>query len=123
RGSVCEPRGIVGAADVRMSGRDYGNSFAPSDASSAERMHGRHGGIAYRLRGAADTGAGAGGVSRKTRSAVGRAFSARCGADVAKQPGCGNLSGMLGRERVSGSAALGESGDCGEDGRDLMEPA
>ena len=58
------PRGIVGAADVRMPGRDYGSSFAPSDASRAERMHGGHGGIAYRLRVAADTGAGAGGVSR-----------------------------------------------------------
>src|ERR1700704_1110103 len=98
-----------------MSGRDYGNSFAPSDASSAERIHGRHGGIAYRLRGVAHTGAGAGGVSLQTRSAVGRAFSAHRGADVAKQPGRGKLSGMLGRERVSGGAALGESDDGGND--------
>src|SRR4029077_2366798 len=104
-----------------MSGRDYGNSFAPTDARGAERMHGRHGGIAYRLRGAADTGAGAGGVSLKTRPAVGLAFSAHRGADVAKQPGCGKLSGMLGRERVSGGAALGEPDDGGDDGRDLVE--
>src|ERR1700732_3397808 len=96
RRSVCEPRGIIRTADVRMSGRDYGNSFAPSDASRAERMHGWDGGIAYRLRGPAHTGAGAGGVSLKTWSAVGCAFSAHRGADVAKQPGCGKLSGVLG---------------------------
>src|SRR5271157_780680 len=99
-----------------MSGRDDGNSFAPFDAGGAERMHGERGGIASWLRGAADTDAGAGGVSRKTRSAVGRAFSAHRGADVAQQPGCGKLPGMLGRERVSGGAALGESDDGGHDG-------
>src|ERR1700682_4899749 len=106
-----------------MSGRDHGNSFSPSDASSVERMHGWHGAIAYRLRSAAHTGTGAGGVSLKTRSAVGCAFSAHRGADVAKQSGCGKLSGVLGRERVSGGAALGESDDGGNDGCNLMEPA
>src|SRR5258708_40119593 len=110
------PRGMVGTANVRMSGRDYGNSFPPFDASRAERMHGRHEGIAHRLWGAANSSAGAGGVSLKTRSAVSRAFSAHCGADVAKQPGCGKLPGMLGRARVSGGAALGESDDGGHDG-------
>src|SRR4029077_8736905 len=106
-----------------MSGRDYGNSFAPTDARGAERMYGWHGGIAYRLRGAADTGTGAGGVSLKKRSAVGCAFSACRGTDVAKQSGCGEFSGMLGRERISGGAAFGESDDGGDDGRNLVELA
>jgi hypothetical protein len=56
-------------------------------------MHGWHEGIAYRLRGAADTGAGAGGVSLKTRSAVGGAFSACRSADIAKQSGWENFLG------------------------------
>jgi len=62
------------------------------------------------------SGIEAGRVSGKTRSAVGRAFSAHRGAHVATQPGRGKLCGMLGRERVSGGAALGESGDGGNDG-------
>src|ERR1039458_9980185 len=86
-------------------------------------MHGGHGGIAYRIRAAPDTSVGAGAVSRKTRSAVGGAFSAHRGAYLAKQPGCGKLFGMLGRERVSGRADLGESNDGGNVGGHLVEPA
>src|SRR5208282_1690080 len=44
-------------------------------------------------------------------------------ADLTKQPGCGKLSGMLGRERVSGRAELSESNDGCHDGGHLMEPA
>ena len=98
-----------------MPGRNHGSSFAPLDAGRDERMHGGHGGIAYRFRVVADTGAGAGGVSIETRSPVGCSLSSHRSADIAQQSGCGELSGLLGRERVSGGAALGKSGHGGHD--------
>ncbi len=52
----------------------------------------------------------------ETRSPIGGAFSAHSGAHAAAQPGAGEFPGLLGRKRISGGTALGESCNRGNDG-------